>query len=201
MRVALRDKRASVRSQQSVQAMARSKTLTRGEDITHAILVLRGQRVILDRDLAAIYGVTTKRLNEQVKRNAERFPEDFMLQLTPEEAELSRSQFATLKPGRGQNIKYRPYAFTEHGAIQAANVLSSPRAIKMGVFVVRAFVKLRQMLASNKELPQKVDELERKLQTHDRAIVDILKAIRQLMNPLPPARRSIGFTADLEGKT
>ncbi len=166
MRVALRDKRASVRSQQSVQAMARSKTLTRGEDITHAILVLRGQRVILDRDLAAIYGVTTKRLNEQVKRNAERFPEDFMLQLTPEEAELSRSQFATLKPGRGQNIKYRPYAFTEHGAIQAANVLSSPRAIKMGVFVVRAFVKLRQMLASNKELPQKVDELERKLQTH-----------------------------------
>jgi len=181
--------------------MARSKTLTRGEDITHAILVLRGQRVILDRDLAAIYGVTTKRLNEQVKRNAERFPEDFMFQLTPEEAELSRSQFATLKPGRGQNIKYRPYAFTEHGAIQAANVLSSPRAIKMGVFVVRAFVKLRQMLASNKELPQKVDELERKLQTHDRAIVDILKAIRQLMNPLPPARRSIGFTADLEGKT
>jgi len=124
-----------------------------------------------------------------------------MFQLTPEEAELSRSQFATLKPGRGQNIKYRPYAFTEHGAIQAANVLSSPRAIKMGVFVVRAFVKLRQMLASNKELPQKVDELERKLQTHDRAIVDILKAIRQLMNPLPPARRSIGFTADLEGKT
>ena len=201
MRVALRDKRASVRSQQSVQAMARSKTLTRGEDITHAILVLRGQRVILDRDLAAIYGVTTKRLNEQVKRNAERFPEDFMLQLTPEEAELSRSQFATLKPGRGQNIKYRPYAFTEHGAIQAANVLSSPRAIKMGVFVVRAFVKLRQMLASNKELPQKVDELERKLQTHDRAIVDILKAIRQLMNPPPPARRPIAFTADLEGKT
>jgi len=181
--------------------MARSKTLTRGADITHAILVLRGQRVILDRDLAAIYGVTTKRLNEQVKRNAERFPEDFMFQLTPEEAELSRSQFATLKPGRGQNIKYCPYAFTEHGAIQAANVLSSPRAIKMGVFVVRAFVKLRQMLASNKELPQKVDELERKLQTHDRAIVDILKAIRQLMNPLPPARRSIGFTADLEGKT
>jgi hypothetical protein len=123
--------------------------------------------------------------------NAERFPEDFMFQLTPEEAELSRSQ----------NIKYRPYAFTEHGAIQAANVLSSPRAIKMGVFVVRAFVKLHQMLASNKELPQKVDELERKLQTHDRAIVDILKAIRQLMNPPPPARRPIGFTADLEGKT
>jgi KaiC/GvpD/RAD55 family RecA-like ATPase len=181
--------------------MIRSKALTRAEDITPVILVLRRQRVILDRDLAAIYGVTTKRLNEQVKRNAERFPEDFMFQLTPEEAELSRSQFATLKPGRGQNIKYRPYAFTEHGAIQAANVLSSPRAIEMGVFVVRAFVKLREMLASNKELAQKVDELERKLQTHDRAIVDILKAIRELMNPPTPARRPIGFTADLEGKT
>ena len=124
--------------------MARSKALTRVEDVTHAILVLRSQRVILDRELAAIYGVTTKRLNEQVKRNAERFPEDFMFQLTSEETELSRSQFATLKPGRGQNIKYRPYAFTEHGAIQAANVLSSPRAIEMGVFVVRAFVKLRE---------------------------------------------------------
>jgi ORF6N domain-containing protein len=167
--------------------MVRSKALSRAEDITPVILVLRGQRIILDRDLAAIYGVTTKRLNEQIKRNAERFPEDFMFQLTPEEAELSRSQFATLKLGRGQNIKYRPYAFTEHGAIQAANVLSSRRAIEMGVFVVRAFVKLREMLASNKELAQKVDELERKLQTHDRAIVDILKAIRELMNP-PRAR-------------
>jgi KaiC/GvpD/RAD55 family RecA-like ATPase len=180
--------------------MVRSKTLTRAEDITPVILVLRGQRVILDRELAAIYGVTTKRLNEQVKRNVERFPEDFMFQLTLEEAELSRSHFATLKPGRGQNIKYRPYVFTEHGAIQAANVLSSPRAIEMGVFVVRAFVKLREMLASNKELARKVDELERKLQTHDRAIVDILKAIRQLMNLPTLARRPIGFTADLERK-
>ena len=106
-----------------------------------------------------------------------------------------------MKRSRGQNIKYRPYAFTEHGAIQAANVLSSSRAIEMGVFVVRAFVKLREMLASNKELARKVDELERKLQTHDRAIVDILKAIRELMNPPAPARRPIGFTADLERKT
>src|ERR1700732_2274071 len=177
--------------------MASSKALRRADDITRAILIVRGQRVILARALAAIYGVTTKRLNEQVKRNANRFPEYFMFQLTSEEAELSRSRFATLKPGRGQNIKYRPYAFTEHGAIQAANVLSSPRAIEMGVFVVRAFVKLREMLASNKELAQKVDELERKLQTHDRAIVDILKAIRELMNPPSPARRPIGFTAEL----
>ena len=181
--------------------MASSKALTRAEDITHAILVLRRQRVILDRELAAIYGVTTKRLNEQAKRNAERFPEDFMFQLIPEEAELSRSQFAILKPGRGQNIKYRPYAFTEHGAIQVANALSSRRAIEMGVFVVRAFVKLREILPSNKELAQKVDELERKLQTHDRAIVDIFKAIRRLMNLPAPSRRPIGFTADLEPKT
>src|SRR2546423_8835431 len=102
MRVALRDKRASVRSQQSAQAMARSKTLTRGEGITHAILVLRGQRVILDRDLAAIYGVTTKRLNEQVKRNAERSPEDFMFQLTPEEAELGKARASSRSRGRRQ---------------------------------------------------------------------------------------------------
>jgi hypothetical protein len=105
------------------------------EHIARSILILRGQRVILDRELAAIYGATTKRLNEQVKRNRDRFPEDFMFQLTAEEAERSRSQIATLNSGRGQNIKYRPYAFTEHGAIQVANVLNSPRAIAMGVYV------------------------------------------------------------------
>jgi len=119
------------------------------ERITRSILVLRGQRVILDRELAAIYGATTRRLNEQVKRNLERFPEDSMFRLTREEAELSRSQIATLKSGRGHNIKYLPYAFTEHGAIQAANVSSSPRAVAMGVYVVRAFVQLREIFASN----------------------------------------------------
>jgi hypothetical protein len=149
--------------------------------------------------------VTTKRLNEQVKRNSERFPEDFMFQLTAEETERSRSQIATLNGGRGQNIKYLPFAFTEHGAIQAANVLSSPRAVEMGIYVVRAFVKLREVLASNKELAQKLDQLERKLQTHDQAIVGILKAIRELMAPPPPPPpppegRPIGFTADLKGK-
>ena len=102
------------------------------EHIIRSILILRGQRVILDRELAAIYGATTKRLNEQVKRNRDRFPEDFMFQLTAEEAERSRSQIATLNSGRGQNIKYRPYAFTEHGAIQVANVLNSPRAHRHG---------------------------------------------------------------------
>jgi hypothetical protein len=174
------------------------------ERITCAILVLRGQRVILDRELAAIYGVTTKRLNEQVKRNAERFPEDFMFQLTAAEAELSRSQIATLNGGRGHNIKYLPHAFTEHGAIQASNVLNSPRAVAMGVYVVRAFVHLRELLSSNRELARRFAQLEtrldKKLTEQDRAIGAILSAIRELMHPKPPVanRRPIGFTADLE---
>ena len=181
--------------------MATRRSLVPVEDITERILILRGQRVILDRELAAIYGVTTKRLNEQVKRNSDRFPEDFMFQLTPEEAERSRSQIATLKAGRGQNIKYRPYAFSEHGAIQAANVLNSPRAIAMGVFVVRAFIRLRALLVSNTALARKLDELERKYRHHDEAIAAILSAIRELTNPPPPKRRSIGFTADLSEKS
>lgn len=178
----------------------RTSALTRVDDISRSILQLRGKRVILDRDLARIYGVQTRTLNQAVKRNGERFPEHFTFRLTREEAEFSRSQSVILNRGRGQNRKYLPQAFTEHGAIQAANILSSPRAIEMGVFVVRAFVKLREILASNKELACKVDELERKLQTHDRAIVDILKAIRELMNSPAPARRPIGFTADLTEK-
>ena len=181
--------------------MASHSAIVPAEHITRSILVLRGTRVILDRDLAAIYGVTTGRLNEAVKRNAQRFPEDFMFRLTQEEAELSRSQFAILNSGRGSNIKYLPHAFTEYGAIQAANVLNSPRAVEMGVYVVRAFVKLRGLLASNKEFARRLDELEarieKKLTTHDQAIAAILSAIRQLMNPPTPKRRPIGFTANL----
>ena len=120
-----------------------------------------------------------------------------MFQLTPEEAECSRSHSVILNTGRGRNIKYLPYAFTEHGAIQAANVLNSPRAVEMGLYVVRAFVKLREELTSNKELAQKLDQLEHKLQTHDQAIVGILKTIRELMNPPASKSRPIGFTADL----
>jgi ORF6N domain len=113
------------------------------EHITRTILVFRGQRVLLDAELAALYGVTTKRFNEQVRRNRERFPEDFMFQLTPEESASLRSQFATLEGGRGQHRKYLPYAFTEHGAIMAATILNSPQAVEMSVYVVRAFVQLR----------------------------------------------------------
>jgi hypothetical protein len=170
------------------------------ERISHSILLLRGHRVIIDRDLAAIYGVTTGRLNEAVKRNAKRFPEDFMFQLTREEAERSRSQIAILKNGRGYNVKFLPRAFTEHGAIQAANILNSPRAVTMGIHVVRAFVQLRDLLATNKELAQKFAELERKLATHDQAITGILKAIHEMMNPPAPRRRGIGFTADFNEK-
>jgi hypothetical protein len=154
--------------------------------------------------LGALYGVTTKRFNEQVRRNRARFPEDFMFQLSAEESDSLRSQFATLKSGRGQHRKYRPYAFTEHGAIMAATILNSLRAIEMSVYVVRAFVQLRELLNSNKELARRFAQLEtrldKKLTAHDEAIAAILSAIRQLMHPPPPKRRPIGFTADLETK-
>jgi hypothetical protein len=165
------------------------------ERITRSILVLRRQRVLLDRDLAEIYGVSTGRLNEAVKRNAARFPEDFMFQLTEPEAQNLRSQIAISSWG---GRRYLPFVFTEYGAIQAANVLRSPRAIEMSLYVVRAFVQLREMLASNKELAQRLDELERKLATHDQAITGILKTIRELMNPPLPKKRPIGFTANFD---
>ncbi|HWJ33912.1 MAG TPA: ORF6N domain-containing protein [Steroidobacteraceae bacterium] len=144
--------------------------------------------------------MATKALNQAVKRNGERFPEDFRFQLTGAEAVASRSQFVTLKPSRGQNIKFLPFAFTEHGAIQAANVLNSPRAIAMSVYVVRAFVQLRELLGSNKALAQKLNELEQKLKNHDEAIAAILSAIRELLHPPLQKRRGIGFTADFDRK-
>ena len=168
------------------------------EAIASRIVVLRGHRVMLDSDLAALYGVTIKRLNEQVKRNIERFPTDFMFQLTNQEVAILRSQFATLETGQGQHRKYLPYAFTEHGALMAAMVLNSPRATEVSVYVVRAFVELRDTLVAHKELAKRLDELEsrleRKLATHDEAIVGILDAIRQLMAPPEPTeKRRIGF--------
>jgi phage regulator Rha-like protein len=184
---------------------SRSAALVPVEHITQSILVLRSQRVLLDAELASLYGVTIKRFNEQVRRNRERFPADFMFQLTEEEHAALRSQFATLNAGRGQHRKYLPYAFTEHGAIMAATILNSPGAVEMSVYVVRAFVKLRELLASNKELARHLNELEarleRKLATHDQAIAAILSAIRELMHPPVPKRRPIGFTADLSKKS
>jgi hypothetical protein len=174
-----------------------------GERIEAKILLVRGHKVMLDADLAALYGVTTKRLNEQVRRNLERFPADFMFQLTDQELGILRSQFATSSsPTRlaWGGRRTAPYAFTEHGAIMAATVLNSPRAIEVSVYVVRAFVRLREMIAANKEFARKLEELERRLDTHDQAITEILRAIRQLMAPPVTKKRPIGFVAPEEKK-
>ena len=158
------------------------------EHIERAIIVVRGEKVMLDKELAEIYGVETKVLNQAVKRNFSRFPTDFMFQLTAEEWESLRSQFVTLK--RGEHRKYLPYTFTEHGALMLANVLNSERAAQTSVMVVRAFVKLRQMLASNAELARKLDAMEKKYDAQFRVVFD---AIRQLMSPAVKPKREIGF--------
>ncbi len=165
------------------------------ERIEAKILLVRGHKVMIDADLAELYGVPTKRLNEQVKRNKQRFPEDFVFQLTPEEkAEVVANCDHLAKLRFSPAL---PYAFTEHGAIQAANVLSSPRAVEMSVHVVRAFVRLREMIAGHKELGRKLDELEKRIATHDQAIAGLIDAIRQLMAPPEPLKkRTIGFVQD-----
>ena len=179
------------------------------------ILTIRNQKVLLDADLATIYGVETRVFNQAVKRNADRFPEDFRFQLTREEAaalvasrsqfvtlnaqaadvqqdEDSRSQIATLK--RGQNIKYLPYAFTEHGAIMAATVLNSPEAVKMSVFVVRAFVQMREQLAANTAILKRLAEIDKSILEHDKALSVIWRQIQPLLSPPPaPPKPRIGF--------
>lgn len=163
------------------------------EDIAQRILIARGKRVLLDAYLAAFYGVTTKRFNEQGKRNQARFPADFMFQLNDHESTALRSQFATLKIGRGQHRKYLPYAFTEHGAIMAATILNSPRATEVSVHVVRAFIELRNLLAGNKDLAAKMKRLERTVDSHDQAIAGLIDSVRELLAPPEPKRRPIGF--------
>ena len=198
----------------------KSKSVVPTEQIDGMIRTIRGSRVILDSDLAKIYGVPTFRFNEAIKRNRHRFPPDFMFQLTTEEAAALRSQIAILKEtagerltpnssqiailkkGRGQHRKYRPYAFTEHGALQAANVLRSPRAVQMSVFVIRAFVRMRQTLLGTRELAEKLAALEKKLTSrldvHEAAIVEVLQELMQILSPPPalpePTKPRIGFT-------
>jgi len=167
--------------------------------VVDRIYLIREQKVMLDVDLAGLYGVTTKRFNEQVKRNAERFPADFMFQLTDDEYLALRSQIATSNKVRGGR-RYMPYAFTEHGAIMVATILNSPKATEMSVFIVRAFVRLRETLFTHRELAGKLDELERKVSSHDQAITGLLHAIRQLMATPPAESRPIGFTADIKKK-
>jgi hypothetical protein len=158
--------------------------------IERAILLVRGEKVMLDADLAAIYGVETGALNRAVKRNASRFPKDFMFKLTPKEAEALRCQVGISKAGRGGR-RYLPNAFTEHGALMLANVLNSERATQTSVQVVRAFVRLRQLLASNAELARKLAALEKKYDAQFRVVFE---AVRKLMTPpKPPKRREIGF--------
>ena len=163
------------------------------------IRLVRGQRVILDADLAQVYGVPTKQLNQAVRRNIEKFPEDFAFCVDFQEVANMRSQIVTSSGHGGR--RYRPWVFTEHGAIMAANVLNSPRAVQMSVFVVRAFVKMRETFAQNKELAAKLAELERnltdRLDDQEQAIVHILGEIKKLMEPVPAdvesASREIGF--------
>jgi hypothetical protein len=163
------------------------------------IVVLRGQKVILDTDLAVLYSVPVKRLNQQVRRNLERFPQDFMFQVPVTDHDSLTLQIATSNAGRGGR-RYLPYAFSEHGAIMAATLLKSKRAIEMSVFVVRAFVRLREVLASNRQVAVKIEELEERLGTHDTALQAIVQAIKELMVPQKPLRK-MGFRPPAMKKT
>ena len=165
------------------------------ERIEGKIYLIRGQKVMIDRDLAELYGVPTKRLNEAVKRNIKRFPEEFMFQLTKEEAQalfISRSHFATLK--WGHNIKYRPYAFNEQGVAMLSSVLNSERAIEINILIIKTFVRLRQLISSHKELARKIEELEKKYSKHEIEISAVFKLLKKLMEPPPETpRKRIGF--------
>jgi hypothetical protein len=160
--------------------------------IERSIVLLRSHRVMLDSDLAALYGVTTKRLNERVRRNRSRFPDDFMFRLTAEEIGFLRSQTATSNPGRGGR-RYAPYAFTEQGVAMLSTVLNSERAIRVNIEIMRAFVRLRQILASNSQLARKLDALEKKYDAQFKVVFD---AIRQLMAAPEPKKRKIGFLVE-----
>lgn len=178
--------------------MTRTKPTARLSPVESSIHMIRNQRVILASELAAIYGVETRTLNQAVKRNANKFPSDFMFQLSTLEAQelRSRSQNVILK--RGKNMKYLPYAFTEHGVVMAANVLNSKHAVTMSVFVVRAFIRLRELAVLNNEFAQRLNDLENKLTArqdlHEKAILKLISQLRTLMTPSPkvPGKR-IGF--------
>jgi hypothetical protein len=171
--------------------MSNKTSLIQPEQIEQVILLIRGQRVMLDRDLAALYGVETKNLNKAVRRNLDRFPPDFMFQLTEVEAECLRFQFGTLK--RGQHFKYLPQVFTQEGVSMLSSVLRSPRAVQVNIAIMRVFVRLRATLALHKELAHKLAELERKIEGHDTNIRTLFDAIRELAAPPATPCREIGF--------
>ena len=175
--------------------MAKSQALVKIGMIQQRILLIRGEKVIIDSDLAEAYGVTTKALNQAIRRNADRFPPDFMFRLTKKE-----KQEVVTNCDHLHNLKFSPVnpcAFTEHGAIMVASVLNSPKAIEVSVFVVRAFVQLREVISGHRELARKIAKLERKLGGHDEQIMVLVEAIKQLMDPkLPPKTKRIGFRTD-----
>jgi phage regulator Rha-like protein len=171
--------------------MAKKKSVIAAERIEKSILLIRGQKVMLDRDLAELYGVETKQLKRAVRRNIDRFPSDFMFELTKEEYHSLRYQFGTLE--RGAHSKYLPMAFTEQGVAMLSSVLNSKRAIEVNIAIMRVFVRLREMLAAHKELARKLAELEQHLESHDQQIQTIFEAIRQLMTPPDTRRKRIGF--------
>jgi ORF6N domain len=177
-----------------------AKGLVPERRILRTIVVIRGEKVILDSDLAGLYGVETRRLNEQARRNIEKFPEDFMFQLTKEELENLKSQFATSSSGWGGRRKL-PLVFTEHGALQAANVLNSEQANKMSVFIVRAFIRLREMALTNEKLSQKIADLETRVSDHDEMLIELIREIRKLIDTPKPReeRRAIGFIVSGKG--
>lgn len=169
------------------------------ERIERAILIIRGHKVMLDAGLAALYGVETRVLVQAVKRNSERFPKDFMFQLTNQELAAWRSQIVISNPGAKMGLRRPPFAFTEHGALMAATVLNSPRAVEMSLYVVRAFVRMREVLATDKELARKLAAFEQRIDSQDETIVEILAAIRQLMAPPEPKKKHpIGFVTPEE---
>ncbi len=169
----------------------KSPNLVPAEIIENKIFLLRGRKAMLDKDLARLYGVTTGNLNKAVKRNIERFPEDFMFKLTKDEEKILRFQIGSLK--RGQHPKYLSYAFTEQGVAMLSSVLRSKKAIQVNIAIMRVFVRLKEIISTHKELAYKLTELERKIEKHDEEICSIFEAIRQLMAPPEKKRRRIGF--------
>jgi len=167
------------------------------QNLESRIFVIRGERVVLDCDLASLYGVSTKALNQAVKRNRGRFPTDFAFRLTPEELLDMRSQFVTASK---RNIRYLPYAFNEHGALMAANVLNSERAITMSIYIIRAFVRLREVFAVNQILDDRLAEIEKILLNHDKALLDLYKKIRPLFAPRRVDAVGFGLTSPRRGK-
>ena len=173
--------------------MKANASLVQTERVEKLILIIRGHKVLLDSDLAVLYGVETKVLNQAVRRNRDRFPSDFMFQLTADEvAELNRSQIVT-GPQKHRDPRFRPYAFSEQGVAMLSSVLRSKQAVAVNIEIMRAFVRLREMLASNRAISEKLVELERHVATHDRQIHTIFEAIRQLISPPKTEQRQIGF--------